>query len=461
MVTVLFATAELAPAARVGGLAEAASGLVRQLRADGVDVDLVLPDYDDRPLDDEVVGRVDLPGWAMGDGRTRTGTDPDIGPVTFVRIDDEPRPHPYFGPDGEAWPQLDHRFLSFSAAVAALVVERAPDVVHLNDWHTSAALAFLGDDAPPSVLTIHTLGHQGQADGEWLDRLPAHRADFEWYDTLNPLRGAIRLADRIIAVSPNYAREILTTEHGAGMDVDLAGRGDALVGIRNGIDVDTWNPRTDTELPERFHATRMGGRATCRAALAARAGWEVSDDEPTIGVVTRLVDQKGVDLLLEATRYLPTMPARLFVLGSGDAQLASWLSSAMAMQPDRIHFVDGYDASLAHLIFAGSDLFAMPSRFEPCGLAQMQAMAYGSLPVVTDVGGLHDTVTDADRDPDAGTGILCPTVDVASLVDGLHRGTRLWRDKKRRRAAQRVGMTTDWSWAAPAAAHAAIYDDLR
>lgn len=459
---VLFATAELAPLARVGGLAEAASGLVRELRRIGVDVEVVLPDYDDVALDDETVTEVALPHWASGRGRIRSGRHPRFGEVTLVDVDDEPRPHPYTGPDGREWPGLDRRFFSFSSAVAALVLERRPDVLHLNDWHTAPTLGLLApDERPPTVLTLHTLGYQGLADRVWLDRLdPSARAAFEWYGACNSLLGSIRLADSVIAVSPTYAREILTEPSGAGLHGELAARGAALLGIRNGIDTAVWDPSTDALLPATYRASRPAGRDAARVALCDRAGWTADDGIATIGVVSRLVDQKGIDLVIEAVPFLDRLPARLFVLGAGDPDLADALTTAQSAAPGLVHFVDGYDATLAHLVFAGCDLFAMPSRFEPCGLAQMQAMAYGAIPVVTDVGGLHDTVVDADADPDNGTGIVIGAATGVALVDGLHRGVRLWRDRSRRRRTQRRGMTADWSWTDPARQHFDVYETL-
>jgi len=197
----------------------------------------------------------------------------------------------------------------------------------------------------------------------------------------------------------------------------------------------------------------------CHRDLAAEVGWP-DDNLPILAMVSRLVEQKGIDLLLDAVRFLPHLPARLAVLGAGTPALASGLAAAAAQMPDRLWFLDGYDEPLAHQMFAGSDLFVMPSRFEPCGLAQMQAMTYGSIPVVTDVGGLHDTVIDADSDRDNGTGFATSTVDTAGLVDALHRSVRAWRHARRRNAIQARGMTQDWSWTRPAARHIEIYEEI-
>jgi len=463
-VRVLFATAELAPVARVGGLAEASAGLVRQLRADGESVDVVLPDYSGVTLADEHVTELAVPDWAGTIARVRRGVHAVAGPLTLVATAGIVRPNPYVDADGEGWPDNDVRFFGFAAAVAALATADRPDVLHLNDWHTAPAFGFLADP-PPAVFTIHTLGHQGVVGAEWLDRLPYRSDVFEGFgDTsrvANPMLAAIRLADRVIAVSPTYAREIVTPQSGMGLDGELAARGTALVGIRNGIDVGEWNPATDAHLATRYDARSVvGGKAACRAALLGWAGFAgppVVADEPVIGVVSRLVEQKGIDLLLEAVPFLYHLGARLVVVGSGDVALADRLRYLAEVYPDRLVFVDGYHADLAHQVFAGADLFAMPSRFEPCGLAQMQAMAYGTLPVVTDVGGLHDTVVDADAVPERGTGIAAHVPSAAAFTDALWRAARLWSDKPRRSAAQHRAMSEDWSWAAPAAAHVDLY----
>lgn len=450
---VLFATAEFAPIARVGGLAEACAGLVRELQATGVDVDVVLPDYFGTPLADEEVHTVPVPDWAGSWATVRRGIHPVAGAVALVTTVGTHKPHPYVDEHGNGYPDNELRFLGFSAAVAGLAAQTRPDVLHLNDWHTSAALAFLADP-PPTVLTIHTLGYQGEADATWLGRLWYRAEAYAGPGNINPLLGAIRLADRVIAVSPSYADEIRS-------DPELAARGDALVGILNGIDTGEWHPAHDPYLAVPYDATTVAdGKRACRAALLDRigfAGRRVRADEPVIGVVSRLVHQKGIDLLLESVPFLHHMGSRLVVLGSGEAGLTDALRYAADVHPDRVAFVNGYDVELAHQIFAGADLLAMPSRFEPCGLAQMQAMTYGTLPVVTHVGGLRDTVIDADADPEHGTGIAAHLPSAAAVTDALWRATRLWRNERRRRAAQQRAMAIDWSWKQPAAEHVALY----
>ena len=454
---VLFASAELAPLARVGGLAEAASGLVAALRAAGIEVDLILPDYFATELADERPRLVTAPGWAQP-ASARTGIAREVGEVTLVSVPGIARPHPYIDDWGHGWPDNDTRFMAFSAVVADLVQTSQPDVVHLNDWHTGGALAFLWD-RPPVALTIHTLGYQGWMGSEWLPRIPQHFAAYECFGGVNPLAGAIQVADRVIAVSPNYADEIRSPASGRGLDHLLNGLGHRLVGIRNGIDTAVWNPETDPSIPATYSATSLEAKSQSRRALLQTAGWE-DDDAAVVGMVTRLVDQKGIDIALEAARYASRMPFRLVLLGSGDKWLADWARWAAGEWPENVFFEDGYNQDLGHLIFAGADRVLMPSRFEPCGLAQMQAMTYGTIPVVTDVGGLHDTVIDADDDRKKGTGFLAATVDSAGITDALHRANRAWKHKQRRTAIQKRGMGIDWSWNTPAQVHIDLYREM-
>jgi starch synthase len=215
----------------------------------------------------------------------------------------------------------------------------------------------------------------------------------------------------------------------------------------------------DRFIAANYDAINLDGKAQCRADLLETVGW-TDTDGPIVGVVTRLVEQKGIDIVLDSVRYADSMPFRLVLLGSGERGLADYARHLAYEHPEFVAFYDGYDVKLGHQIFAGADLLAMPSRFEPCGLAQMQAMEYGTIPVVSSVGGLVDTVIDGDDDRKGGTGFVARSVDTAGFVDALHRGVRAWRHKGRRRAIQRRGMSADWSWKEPARRHIAIYEEI-
>ncbi len=451
---VLFASAEFAPLARVGGLAAAAAGLVAELRRHDVDVQVVIPDYFGTTLKGESVQQLAVPEWA-GPASARTGTLAGIGEITLVDAFGIRKSHPYLQPDGSGWPDNDRRFMAFSAALAALTEVAAPDVLHLNDWHTCASLGHLAV-APPTMLTIHTLGYQGRTNPGWLKTLPHHVGAFEQWGDCNPLLGGIRLADVVVAVSPNYAYEITTPEGGFGLDGPLRERGDRLVGILNGIDADEWDPQTDPHLPVNYSVADAGPKAAIRAELLTRFGLH-DGGGPLMAMVTRLADQKGVDLVLPVTPFLRGLGASLIVIGDGQQGLADALTAAAGADPRHVAFVRGYDEVLGHQLFGGADVFVMPSRFEPCGLAQMQSMRYGTLPLVTDVGGLHDTVIDVDAAPTRGTGVVVPGANSVALMDGVHRMVKAFSQPRRRSAMQRRGMSIDWSWRSPAAAHIEWY----
>jgi starch synthase len=456
-VRVVFATAELAPVATVGGLAAAAAGLAAELRRLGVEVDLVVPDYGDVTLVEETTTRLDVPDW-VGAATVRSGRHPVAGPLHLVSVPGMARPHPYLQSNGEGWPDNDERFFRFARSVAAFVEHDPPDILHLNDWHTGLALAAL-DVLPPTVLSIHNLAYQGTTDASWLDLIGPRASHYEWWGGTNPLSGAVALADRIVAVSPHHATEIVTPEGGFGLDEALRHRAGDLIGILNGIDTEVWNPAADPLIAAPFTASSIEARSTNRAALLERVGFP--DDGVVLGtVVTRLTHQKGIDLLAPLVPLLAQIPMRLAVLGSGDAGLAAHLHALAAAHPDWLAFVEGYDEALSHLMFAGGDLYLMPSRFEPCGLTQMQAMRYGAVPVVTAVGGLVDTVTDADLHR-GGTGFVAGRASSEDLLAALFRAERRLRDRRRRVAIQKRIMAIDWSWRDPAREYMQLYDALR
>ena len=455
---VLFATAELEPIVKVGGLGEAAAGLVGALRALGANVEVVVPDYGSAPLSNQSETVLDVPDW-VGVAVARTGFLRGFGEVTLLRVDGIARPHPYVEPHtGRAWPDNDRRFLAFSAAVGALACARRPDVVHLNDWHTAAASAFLPPDLP-CVLSIHNLAYQGQTDRSWLGHLGDSAWAFDQWGQMNPLAGGIRLANRIIAVSPTYAAEMLTETHGAGLQSILAGRGSAVLGIRNGINNAVWDPQHDDHLPVTYGTSNLTGKDLCRKYLLTRTTIE-ADDGPVLGFVGRFVDQKGVDLVLELARFLDRIPARLVLIGEGEADLVAKAARIASEHSDRMFFFARYREDLSHQIIAGSDILLVPSRFEPCGLVQMQAMAYGTIPVATAVGGLKDTIVDADERPATGNGFLAARAEVTDVVEAVHRATRAWSDRRRRQVICRRGMRTDWSWSIPAARYLEQYREL-
>lgn len=448
---VLFATAELAPYVKVGGLADFSSGLTRMLRAMGVEVQVVLPDYGIPAFEEHQSEVLQVPEWASP-ASARTGTI-DGERITLISFPGSERPNPYLDSDGEPWPDLDLLFFRFSAATAELARATEPSVLHVNDWHTSPTLG-LSEELPPTVLTVHNLAYQGESDPSWIEKLP-HDADaFRRSGHANPLAGGVALADVVVAVSPHYASE--TVEDGFGLEDLLAGRGSAYVGILNGIDTSVWDPSSDPHLPANYDDACSAGKTLCKRVLLEEIGWPDSDS-PLIGMVTRLTDQKGVDLVLEILPELAERGARLFLLGSGERALADAARSLADEMGDAFYFHDGYDESLSHRVFGASDMYLMPSRFEPAGLTQMQAMRYGAIPVVTDVGGLSDTVSDADAAHELGNGFVAESVSSEAVAEAMRRALDAWGNRERWCSIVANGMAHDWSWEAPARQYLDVY----
>ncbi len=451
----LFATAEYTPIVSTGGLGAASAGLVAALRERGHEVTVCLPDYGHYELQEEHEIVLPVPDW-VGEARVRSGTHPLGGRVDLIASPSLARPHPYVNPESHrGWDDNDHRFFAFSCAVASYAKILQPDLVHLNDWHTATALAHL-EPHTPSVFSIHNLAHQGWADIGWMLPLE-HRHEFEFHGSVNAMAGAIRAATRVVAVSPNYADEIRTDLAGLGLAAVLRERGAALHGILNGIDTTEWNPQTDPHIAAQFTTSSIKPKRIVRDALIDELG--LVDDGPLFVVVSRLDHQKAIEVVLNIADIFETLPATLAILGSGEVSIEDFAHHVSTQYPHRISFRHGYDAAFAHRLFAAGDFTVIPSRFEPCGLTQMQAMRYGTVPVVTRVGGLADTVIDIDVSPEDGNGIVARSCDEVALTDAIHRAHRLWLSRGRYRRTQRRGMSRDWSWSEPAKHYENLYQE--
>jgi starch synthase len=420
-VRIVHVAAEAAPFSKVGGLADVAGALPAALVARGHDVTLVTPRYrdtQDGPLDGVDVVLVDRPELF---DRSSIYGEPD---------------------DGE-------RFAALADAGAVAAIDA--DVLHAHDWH--AALACVGASVP-TVLTIHNLAFHGDQPPAFAARhglAPPPAPGDTWGGAVNLLGRGIAAATAVTTVSPTYAREILTPEFGAGHDALLRERG--VTGILNGIDTARFDPATDPAIAAPFSSGNMAGREVCRRVLRAQLGLDLPAEAPIVGVVSRLTDQKGLDLLLAALPALRATGAGLVLLGSGDADVEAGFRAAAAAEPHAVAVRIGFDADLAQRIYAGCDLFCMPSRFEPCGLGQMIAMRYGALPVVRSTGGLVDTVT-ADR------GFLFDAPDAGALADALGRAAAAFADIGRRQAMIAAAMSADHSWSGPAAAYEQVYERI-
>ena len=382
---------------------------------------------------------------------------------------------PYGGPDGREWPDNAVRFAGLGAVAGVLaggdVAGVAPDIVHAHDWQAGLALAYLeyrGGRRPGTVMTVHNLAFQGRFPAGLMGTLGLPPAAFgvngvELYGDISFLKAGLFYADRITTVSPTYAAEIRTPEGGMGLDGLLRTRAPVLHGILNGIDDAVWNPSADPLIVADFSVSRLEGRAADKTSLQAWFGLEANPDALVFGVLSRLTWQKGLDLLLADIDTLLGVGAQLVVLGSGERPLEAGFTAAAAAHPGRIACVIGYDEALAHQIQAGMDALLMPSRFEPCGLTQLCALRYGALPVVARVGGLADTVIDANEaalGAGTGSGVQFAPVTREMLETAIHRTAALWRQKAVWRRLQHNAMRTDVSWQRPAARYAALFRAL-
>ena len=457
---------ECEPFAKTGGLADVVDALSRALGQLGHEVDVYLPRY----------RGVDPPGSTQslplvvptGTGEVRVTVLTAQAAGYRLRLVDHPpsfdRPDFYVA-DGTDYPDNGARFaLLGRAAIETMRAERRPaDVLHGHDWeaapallllrHRYAADALVGGMA--TVLTCHNLAYHG-----WVARAEAAPqldlpANVGAPDGVDLLREGILAADLLNTVSPTFARESLAPEFGAGVDDVLRSLGDRYIGILNGIDTELWNPATDSALPAHYSAADLSGKARCRAGLCAELGLDRGG--PLLGMVGRLDPQKGLDLLADATPGLLDSGARICVLGTGDHSLVGRLSELAADRPTQLAVSERFDRDLARRIYAGADIFLMPSRFEPCGQGQMIALRYGTIPVVRQTGGLADTIRDVDADPEAGNGFSFVPADPVALFDACQRAMSALADADRWRTLQRRAMAVDHSWHGPARDYAAAY----
>ncbi len=474
---VLSVASEVYPFVKTGGLADVVAALPRALAREGVAMRTLVPGYP--AVIDALRDAEALHMYARLHGGPARLLAAHAAGLDLLVLD---APHlysrpgnPYLGPDGEPWPDNAFRFAALSECAASIargvVPGLAPDIVHAHDWQAGLAPALIhygGGPRPGTVMTVHNLSFQGQFPRELLAviGLPPHAYAIdgvEYHGTIGYLKAGIALADRITTVSPTYAAEIRTPEGGMGLDGLLRHRTDALTGILNGIDDTVWNPRTDAHLVHRFDVTHLDARAGNKAALQARLGLDVEPSTFLFGVVSRLTLQKGVDLLLEALPAVTGNGAQLAILGAGDKSLEDACIAAAGRHPGRIAAVIGYEEALAHLLQGSVDALLVPSRFEPCGLTQLCALRYGAVPVVARVGGLADTVIDADEEALAAgsaTGIQFAPVSRGNLERAIDRAVTLHRDVALWRSLQSRAMSTDVGWTRPAKQFAALFREL-
>ena len=477
---ILFVTPECAPFVKTGGLGDVAAALPKALRALGHEVITLMPAYGGMAPGGELKRVIAV---------HRTARWPDAQLLEVVQPSGEhfvflSCPYAFgdvkspYGPSGAGAPA--HAAVPFGllSHVAALIgTQRSPigwraDIVHANDWPCGLAPLYLrserdasaGTAVARSVMTIHNLAFQGVFPIEAIDLLdvvePYRGVEgVEFWGQLSMLKAGLQQADAITTVSPTYAKEIQQPALGFGLDGVLRARSQQLHGLLNGIDTDVWNPRTDGLIAERYGADNLSLKASNRAALRKRTGLPDSR-QPLLGLIGRLTEQKGIDLVIAGAPRLLAKGAQLVVLGKGDARFEEALAQLAAAHPRQVHVTLGFDESLAHQIEAGADSFLMPSRFEPCGLNQMYSQAYGTPPVVTATGGLADTVSDVTRFPQQGTGFVMPRADQPAFDQAMDRLLKLWADGKAWESLQRRGMQRDFGWKNAAQQYAGLYTEL-
>jgi starch synthase len=475
--SVLFATSEMAPWVKTGGLGDVAAALPVALRRAGHDVRVLLPFYPALQRAFSQAAEIALlPALAPSLPASRLlAADSDGLPLLLL---DCPglfvRPgNPYLAADGRDWPDNASRFGLLSRVAALLGQEKSPlgwrpEIIHANDWQTALAPAWLHyEGGAASVVTVHNIAFQG-CFGEPVRAalgLPeaAWRFDgVEYHGQLSFLKAGLQLASLISTVSPTYAREIQDEAFGYGLSPLLRHRRHQLRGILNGIDSEIWNPAADPALAAPYAANRLAAKRTNKAALQRAMGLAESAERPLFGVISRLTEQKGLDLLLTIGDGIPHLPAQLAVLGSGDRTMEAGFLALAERHPGQISVSLKFDESLAHRIEAGADCFLMPSRFEPCGLNQMYSLRYGTPPLVQATGGLADTVVDVSE-----TTLADKTANGFVMADGsahalwlaMQRATATWHDRRLWQRIQQNGMRRDFSWSHAAAEYGQLYRD--
>ena len=468
--------------AKTGGLADVSAALPAALADLGVDMRLVMPAYDGAL---ELARNKQTPirlGNILGLGEAAAipARTPDHGlpiwlidcPALFRR-----QGGLYLDSEGRDWPDNAVRFALLSHVVARLAVGDAsigwrPDAVHVNDWHLGLVPALLAGQPgrrTPSLLTIHNLAFQGVFEAEVFPRLglPGElftTAGAEFHGRISFLKAGIRFADRLSTVSPRYAQEILTAEFGCGLDGLLRERTGDLIGIVNGIDCDSWSPEDSACVPFRYNARDLSGKRHCKAALQSELGLDCDQEVPLIAYVSRITEQKMADLLPEIAPLVMAQGAQLAICGQGDRSIESALRALETQYPRRVAVRIGYQEPLARRLLAGADMLAAPARFEPCGLIQMYAMRFGTVPIVSRVGGLADTVVGHD-DRQSGplhqaTGILIDEPTVASLCDAITFACRLYREPVAWRRMQAQAMRQNFGWSRSAERYLSVFADL-
>lgn len=462
---ILLASSEVYPYSKTGGLADSVGALSKALARAGHEVVVVTPLY--RSVRESlnlqpVEWRFNLPlGPKTGDAGLFM-----LEPSARLRLYFVSKPELYertgiYGEYGADYADNGERFVFFSKCVVNLAryLPFKAEIIHIHDWHTGLVPLLVGQemeggkwaDAPKVVLTIHNLAYQGVFPGATfgLTNLPATQFNAqtcEFYGQLNCLKAGISTADVITTVSPRYAREITTPEFGAGLDGLLRQRQDSLFGILNGVDYDEWNTTHNAFLASSYSLEDLSGKAACKTSLQEELGLKVNSEVPLFGVVTRLAEQKGVDVALGALEEMLSADMQFALLGSGSPSYERSFSELVGRWPGKVAVHIGYNQALAHRIEAGCDFYLMPSKFEPCGLNQMYSLRFGTIPIVRRTGGLDDTVIDLLENPEAANGIKFTEYSPPALAKAIRKALVLYGDNRLMDHYRRNGMKANFSW---------------
>jgi starch synthase len=461
---------EAQPYSKTGGLADVAAALPRALGRLGHDVTLVTPRYRGVP-DGPVVATV--PIEVAAHRFTARLMEGQAGSARVLLVDCPElydRDGIYFDRFGDFIDNPVRYAVLAAAAIEWAATEPPFHLIHSHDWQGALASVYarrLGN--VPTVFTIHNLAYQGVFDKTWVPRLGLRWEDFtidgfEYFDRLSFIKAGINLSTAITTVSPTYADEIQRPEYGNGLDGVIRRRRDALAGILNGIDPDEWNPAADSHLPAPFAVDDLSGKRAAKRALLETFGFPITDAvlaRPVIGMVSRMVDQKGLDLIAAIAGELTALGATFVIVGTGEPKYQDLWRALSRLRPDRISAFIGFDERRAHLVEGGSDIFMMPSRFEPCGLNQMYSLRYGTVPVVRAVGGLVDTVQPFNPKNGRGNGFLFAPYDPRAFLDALRSALAVYPNKKLWTRLQKNGMKADFSWDRSAGEYVKMYKRLR
>ena len=482
---VLFLSSEVAPFAKTGGLADVAGALPKALKELGNDVRVILPKYrmvKDRQYNLHEVTRLKEIGIPMGKETYpvsfKSAFLPDSHVQTYFLEYD-----PYFDRDslyidpatGKDWKDNPERFtlLCRASLVALKIMGWQPDIIHCNDWQTALIPYLLKSEyasdpffqSTRTLLSVHNLGYQGNFEPEMIESIGLPKesfqpmSPFEFWGKFSFLKTGLIYTDLINTVSEKYAEEIQSgPEFGAGMEGILKSRTNDLFGILNGLDVEIWNPETDNLIPQNFSKKDVSGKTVCKQELCKKCGLPYSRDIPLIGVISRLAAQKGFDLLEDIAPDLFKMNIQFVLLGTGENRYHTLFQKIAKKFPKKVSIHLTFDNTLAHWIEAGSDMFLMPSRYEPCGLNQMMSMRYGTVPIVRATGGLADTVTDADAEK-SGDGFVFNDYDSKELLAVITRAVKRFSDQTAWQKVQLAGMKKDFSWNSSAKKYVKLYQD--